>query len=150
MCRLAMCERQNHPGERWFADYPPAASLFRQIKDFEPDCRLFLNCLNSWLGPDQLIFSPPAIRVFIADREVFKPDDEKYSCFWVDFRYIKKKIIDFQNQCWGSGSVRSVCFWASRIRESQVRIRILSSSIKNSKKNLLWVVTSFGLFIFEK
>ncbi len=87
-----MCERQNHPGERWFADYPPAASLFRQIKDFEPDCRLFLNCLNSWQGPDQLIFSPPAIRVFIADREVFKPDDEKYSCFWVDFRY-KKKIM---------------------------------------------------------
>jgi hypothetical protein len=87
LCRLAMCERQNHPGERWFADYPPAANLFRQIKDFEPDCRLFLNCLNSWLGPDQLIFSPPAIRVFIADREVFKPDDEKYSCFWVDFRY---------------------------------------------------------------
>ncbi len=100
MCRLAMCERQNHPGDRWFADCPPAANLFRQIKDFEPDCRLFLNCLNSWLGPDQLIFSPPAIRVFIADREVFKPDDEKYSCFWVDFRYIKK-IIDVQNQCWG-------------------------------------------------
>ncbi len=46
-------------------------------------------------------------------------------------------------QCWGSesgsGSLGSVCFWASRIRilicQSQVRNRILPSSSKNSKKN---------------
>jgi hypothetical protein len=34
-------------------------------------------------------------------------------------------------QCSGSGSTRSTCFWASWIR-----IRILLSSCKNSKKNL--------------
>ncbi len=41
-------------------------------------------------------------------------------------------------QCCGSGSLGSICFWATRIRirQSGVRIRILLSSSKNSKKNL--------------
>jgi hypothetical protein len=34
------------------------------------------------------------------------------------------------------GSVGSVGFWASRIRKSRVRIRVIPSSSKNSKKNL--------------
>ncbi len=56
------------------------------------------------------------------------------------------------HQCCGSGSVGSVRFWASRIRirirQSQVRIRILPSSIINSKKVLDFYcfVTSFWLF----
>ncbi len=53
-------------------------------------------------------------------------------------------------QCWWSGS-GSVCFWASwiRIRYSEVWIRNLLSSRKNSKKNLdsYCFVTSFGPFI---
>jgi hypothetical protein len=46
---------------------------------------------------------------------------------------------NMKNQCFGSGST---CFWASRIR-----IRILLSSSKNSKKNLdsYCFVTSFEL-----
>jgi hypothetical protein len=44
------------------------------------------------------------------------------------------------NQCCGSGSTGSTCFWASRIRillsEVWIRIRILLSSCKNSKTNL--------------
>jgi hypothetical protein len=41
-------------------------------------------------------------------------------------------------QCCGSGSTGSTCFWASRIRihQSEVWIRILLSTCKNSKKNL--------------
>ncbi len=44
-------------------------------------------------------------------------------------------------------STGSACFWDSRIR-----IRILLSSSKNSRKNLdsYCFVTSFGLFVFEK
>jgi hypothetical protein len=51
-----------------------------------------------------------------------------------------------ERQCCGSGSE---CFWASRIR---IRLRILLSSSKNSKKNLdsYYFVTSLCLFIFEK
>ncbi len=56
----------------------------------------------------------------------------------------------------GSGSVGSVCFWASRIciriRESEIRIRILLYSAKVVRKNLdsYCFVTSLCLFIFEK
>ncbi len=43
-------------------------------------------------------------------------------------------------QCWGSAS-GSICFWASwisiRIRMLKVRIRILPSSSKNSKKTMI-------------
>ncbi len=48
------------------------------------------------------------------------------------------------NQCCGSESVGSICFWA-------FRIRILQSSSKNSKKNINYYcfVTSLWLFIFE-
>ncbi len=54
----------------------------------------------------------------------------------------------------GSGSVESVCFWAFRIRLSQVRLRlqILPLSSKNSKKNVNFYcsVTSLLLFIFKE
>jgi hypothetical protein len=59
-------------------------------------------------------------------------------------------------QCFGSGSTGCTCFWAIRIHLSEVwtriRLRILISSSKNSKKNLdsYCFVTSFGLFVFEK
>jgi hypothetical protein len=53
----------------------------------------------------------------------------------------------------GSGS-GSTCFWASRIRIhwSDIWIRILLLSSKNSKKNLdsYCFVTSLGLFNYEK
>ncbi len=54
----------------------------------------------------------------------------------------EKTRLVFKMLCCGTGFVGSVCFWASqirfRIRYSQVRIRlrILPSSNKNSKKNL--------------
>ncbi len=55
----------------------------------------------------------------------------------------------------GSGSTGSTCFWASRIRirihSSELWIRILRSSCKNSKKNLdsctiLWLFLTFYLW----
>ncbi len=57
-------------------------------------------------------------------------------------------------QCFGSGSVGSICFWASRIRlhKLDMRIWILLLSRKNSKKNLdsYCFVTSLWLFIFKQ
>ncbi len=59
-------------------------------------------------------------------------------------------------KCCGSASLGSICFWAFRIwihwSEILIRIRILLSSSKNSKKNIdsYCVVTSLWLFIFEK
>ena len=65
-------------------------------------------------------------------------------------------ILEQVNQCCGSGSTGSTCFWASRIRirihKPEVWIRILLSSCKNSKKKpwFLLFCDSFWLFIFEK
>jgi hypothetical protein len=46
----------------------------------------------------------------------------------------KQSYLTF-NQCCGSGSVGSICFWASGIR-IRLRIRILLSSSINIKKNI--------------
>ncbi len=42
------------------------------------------------------------------------------------------------HQCYGSesGSVGSICFWASRIYQSEIRIRILPPSSKSGEKNI--------------
>ena len=77
----------------WFASCPQAAKLFAAIHDFEPDCRLFLNCLNNSMGKDQQVFSVPAIKIFFSNVEVFKPCDPKYSNFWVDFRWKSSSIL---------------------------------------------------------
>jgi hypothetical protein len=55
------------------------------------------------------------------------------------------------NQCCGSGSIGYVCFWAFRIRWSQVRIRlrILPSSSKNNKKNLDFSCFLTSLWLFN-
>jgi hypothetical protein len=85
--------------------------------------------------------------------------------FWqfvlfVDPKYLLKCCaVPYFNQCCGSesGSTGSTCFWAIRIHYSEVwirirlwiRIRILLSSCKNSKKNLdptiLWHFLTFYL-----
>jgi hypothetical protein len=77
-----------------------------------------------------------------------------------DYPHIKGKLPSgYVNQtycfkqCFGSGS-GSTSFWASRIRilihksEVWIRIRILQSSYKNSKKNLyaFYFVTLFDFF----
>ncbi len=73
--------------------------------------------------------------------------------FWVQKSPASKyEKLAYTNQCSGAGFT---CFWASRIRihqsETWIRIRILLSQGKNSKKKLNYycLVTSFGLFISE-
>ncbi len=64
------------------------------------------------------------------------------------------RLIDGSRQCCKSGSVGSICFWASRIRIqihlSEIQVRILLSSSRNSKKNIdsYYFVTSLWLVIF--
>jgi hypothetical protein len=64
--------------------------------------------------------------------------------------YLQDDKNSASNQCCGSGSESgSTCFWASRIRIRillWIRIRILLSSCKNSKKNL---DSSYFVTLFE-
>jgi hypothetical protein len=45
----------------WFPNYALVQSLFIRIKDFETDCRNFLNCFNQGLGDNQLVFPLPVL-----------------------------------------------------------------------------------------
>ena len=69
----------------WFPNYALVQSLFVRIKDFETDCRTFLNSFNEGLGVNQLVFSIPSLTCQLGDQQVFKPPDQKYRQFWVDF-----------------------------------------------------------------
>merc|ERR1719186_2414515 len=68
----------------WFPNYALVQSLFIRIKDFENDCRIFLNCFNKGLGTNQLVYTFPALTCRVGDQLMFKPPDQKYSQFWVD------------------------------------------------------------------
>ena len=69
----------------WFPNHAVVQSLFVRIKDFESDCRNFLNNFNASLGGNRLVHSIAAQTCHVGNYEVFKPNDEKYTKFWIDF-----------------------------------------------------------------
>ena len=71
----------------WFPNYALVQSLFVRIKDFENDCRNFLNCFNKGLGTNQLVHTFPVLTCHVGDQQMFKPPDQKYSQFWVDILF---------------------------------------------------------------
>merc|ERR1719186_2096693 len=75
---------RSHSAPIWFPNYALVQSLFIRIKDFENDCRIFLNCFNKGLGTNQLVHTFPALTCRVGDQQMFKPSDQKYSQFWVD------------------------------------------------------------------
>jgi hypothetical protein len=66
-----------------------------RIKDFETDCLNFLNCFNHGLGDHQLVFSLPALTDQGEKQQMFKPPDNKYRQFWVDFNLTPDSISIF-------------------------------------------------------
>ena len=66
-----------------------------RIKDFETDCLNFLNCFNHGLGDNQLVFTLPALTYQVEKQQMFKPPDNKYRQFWVDFNLTPDSISIF-------------------------------------------------------
>ena len=67
----------------WFPNYVKVQSLFLTIKDFENDCRNFLNHLNEGLGEKSSVCSYKLLSCQVEGRILVQPVG--LNDFWIDF-----------------------------------------------------------------
>ncbi|XP_058232448.1 synaptonemal complex protein 2-like isoform X2 [Hemibagrus wyckioides] len=86
LCRMTPKKQREELAGKWFS-YRSFASAFTtiRVKEFETDCRIFLNELNSYFGSSRRVYSYPCVRAFLDTTELFKPEDEHLQTFWIDF-----------------------------------------------------------------
>ncbi|KAM5158238.1 synaptonemal complex protein 2-like [Mantella aurantiaca] len=86
LCRMTPRNLRENLVRQWFADNF-FASAFLEIndKDFETDCRLFLNCLNLRSQDEIRVYTYPCVNVFADTEKLTRPQDSKVEHFWIDF-----------------------------------------------------------------
>ena len=91
-CRILSKTEKPEQAKSWFSASKQVQAKFLSIRSFETDCRTFLNAFNSSLGSKQLVISLPALRCTVRGQELYKPPDQGYHQFWVDFNLGSRSI----------------------------------------------------------
>ncbi|XP_056377131.1 synaptonemal complex protein 2-like isoform X2 [Hyla sarda] len=122
LCRLTSKKMRDNFAQKWFED-PFFADAFQKIndKDFETDCRKFLNSLNSKINESKRVHTFPCISVSTDVDELRKPQDDKLEQFWIDFN-VCSQIVSFYIQnneasLWDSVRIQKECLSGYSLEE---------------------------------
>ncbi|XP_028822728.1 synaptonemal complex protein 2-like isoform X4 [Denticeps clupeoides] len=98
LCRMTVKKSREEFVDKWFPVKNFALSFMAiNDKEFETDCRIFLNRVNSYFGNERGVFTFPCLRAFLDSTELCMPDDKSLEKFWVDFNTGSSCISFFVN-----------------------------------------------------
>ncbi|KAM8730890.1 synaptonemal complex protein 2-like isoform 4-T7 [Acanthopagrus schlegelii] len=107
LCRLTTRKDRQHRANQWFSCRDISTAFCDiTLRDFEVDCRHFLNIVNGSHGAQRRVYSFSCLRAFLDSTELFPPKDDKLEKFWIDFNLSSQCVHFFidnpQGFLWGS------------------------------------------------